>query len=787
MFKERLFISLQRLAWQCLTLLLMFLLLRIYEMLSINLSGKLPAGGIGKELSGLLNDFVFFCIVSSIIAIPFLLFDLINETLGSVFFCIAALFLIILQVSLLQYFFVTLVPLGADFWGYTWNDINTTVSSSGGTNVFTIIPFILSLVLFFVIRGKLVYLEMSPPVLTGFLILIVGPALFGSEIISLQKSDREIDAYLASNKSYYFANSSLSAEKSKSVATLPASFSMSEYPLMHDADTTDPLGVFFNPGQEKANLVFIMVEGLGKTFVGKNAEYGGCTPFIDSLINHSLFWENFLSTTGRTFGVLPSLFGSLPYAENGFMEMGSGMPNHTSLFQILKKQGYYTTYYYGGNANFDNQDIFLEREGIDFIMDEGSFTPAYKKLEANSGGFTWGYSDRDVFKRSLEIIAERKRQPRLDVYMTLNTHEPFNTPNEPEYIARLERMLSLAATDRSKKDEYRTYKKEFAALIYLDDALKYLIAEYKKRADYNNTIFIITGDHRMIPVPHKNKIDRFRVPFIVFSPMLKQAETFMSVSSHADVTPTLLTFLHKNYGLEVPEKVHWMGKGIDFEKSFRNVHSLPFMRNKNELMDYLDGSYFLSGDDLYLIKDNLELEAISNQGILQKMQNDFQRFKKVNEYVCTKNKLYNDSSTVLTVKAEFDFTSEEENLYAGILKQNLDKEQLLLLAREKATEQHRDEARLICKKLLSLSPNYHDARVLLGRSYAWDGQYDKARSCFRETIRRQPQYQDAYQAWIDVERWSDNTKTALELCDKALALFPDEHEFREKKRILKAE
>ena len=63
------------------------------------------------------------------------------------------------------------------------------------------------------------------------------------------------------------------------------------------------------------------MEGLGRAFTNKGAYLGNFTPFIDSLAEKSLYWENFLSEGGRTFAVLPSFLGSLPFAKNGFNEL----------------------------------------------------------------------------------------------------------------------------------------------------------------------------------------------------------------------------------------------------------------------------------------------------------------------------------------------------------------------------------------------------------------------------------------------------------------------------------
>ena len=44
----------------------------------------------------------------------------------------------------------------------------------------------------------------------------------------------------------------------------------------------------------------ISIEGLGTEFINGN-QYSGFTPYIDSLISNSLYWENFVSNSGRTF------------------------------------------------------------------------------------------------------------------------------------------------------------------------------------------------------------------------------------------------------------------------------------------------------------------------------------------------------------------------------------------------------------------------------------------------------------------------------------------------------
>jgi hypothetical protein len=57
----------------------------------------------------------------------------------------------------------------------------------------------------------------------------------------------------------------------------------------------------------------IIIEGMGTEFIGKMLWR---ITYLDSLIPKSLYWENFVSNAGRTFGALPSILGSLPYEKD---------------------------------------------------------------------------------------------------------------------------------------------------------------------------------------------------------------------------------------------------------------------------------------------------------------------------------------------------------------------------------------------------------------------------------------------------------------------------------------
>ena len=50
-----------------------------------------------------------------------------------------------------------------------------------------------------------------------------------------------------------------------------------------------------------------------------------------------------------------------------------------------------------------------------------------------SGGFTWGYGEKDIFKKGFEVLASAGSKPRLDIYLTLAMHDPYLIPNQTNY------------------------------------------------------------------------------------------------------------------------------------------------------------------------------------------------------------------------------------------------------------------------------------------------------------------------------------------------------------------
>jgi uncharacterized sulfatase len=319
------------------------------------------------------------------------------------------------------------------------------------------------------------------------------------------------------------------------------------------------------------------------------------------------------------------------------------MPSHLSLISLLKSNGYHTSFYYGGDAKFDNMRLFLKKSNIDEVNDEKSFGPGYTLMPKSVNGFSWGYGDKELFRKYFDTRMSASGKPSLDVILTVSTHTPFLINQQQEYLDKFEARLQQLGFDEDKKKEYRDYKLQYASILFADDAIKGFIDSYSKRPDFNNTIFFITGDHRMPEIPMASKIDRYHVPLVIYSPLLKRTAKFSSISTHFDITPSILAYLKSNYPVQLPSMVSWMGSGLDTSRSLNNSHAYPLLQTKTDLVDFLAGDNLLNNRQLFKLKQGLRASVIDDEAKVTLLQHSFDEFKKKNQNVINGAPLLPDS------------------------------------------------------------------------------------------------------------------------------------------------
>jgi uncharacterized sulfatase len=560
--------------------------------------------------------------------------------------------LVLLTEALLaHYFSVSGALLGADLLAYSASEILTTVKAA---EVAAASTWVLSLLASLMVYAASLWLlarrtKRSWPQPVALLCLGLGTGL----LMGLPStwppagSDGERNKLAAFSQDLFEKRlESLSGDQVVSTAVDSA------YPFARQEKTPDTLSPLFQWRQDaKPNFIFIIVEGLGRSFSGPGARLGSFTPFLDALSERSLYWENFLATQGRTFAVLPSVFGSLPQGFYAHPQI-----THDSLLSVLKEQGYVLRYFTGTNLEFDHQGEYLSTSGVTDQFSERDYAPPARRLS------DWGYADGDLLAAVSDRLSSDKQWPHATVVQTMSMHTPFVFPEMEVYRKRVVTRLDQLGIPMKDRAPYQRQLDIYASIMYTDEMIRQFFQRLAKTPAAANTVVFITGDHRLPEIPMATRLERYHVPLIVTSPLLRAPQKIRAVASHFDIAPSLLAMLSNQYGMPTPATVSWMGAGLDVSTSFRSLRAFPMQQTKTELSDFVSGPYYLGKDQLYRFTQDMQPEPVNQPDVLASLQAALEAFKKTNASLSTvqsmvpehsraRRTVYDSTQRVLDIRA----------------------------------------------------------------------------------------------------------------------------------------
>ena len=490
--------------------------------------------------------------------------------------------MLLISNAMIMYYVPANIPLDKVFFTYSVEQLVYISQTTGAFVWWGYVGLLLIPILFLVFSGKDVSLG-TPGVVVWLGLAVVG--LFVDKVPVWTYNDRE-EMNTVSNKQEVFWKSVLGSkdrfrpldpdhldlDRIKRFQSMfpDDDFVDPRFPFCHQENTPDVLSSYFDLNPEvMPDFVMVITEGLGREFSGFNSRFPSATPFLDSLADAGLSWVNCMSSSQRTFAVLPTLFGSLPFGKNGFMQ-SSTVPRLHSMPGILKDNGYDLSFFYGGWLCFDEMCYFLRNIGVDhYLPDHDTYPPESQN--------SWGLYDHVLFSEGLKSVAAQDSVPHLAVYLTLTTHDPFDYPDKERYT----QTYTDALIQRHQQNSIQQFQYEqYASYLYYDDCLRKFIADYQKLPNYDNTIFIITGDHHFNNLT--KDLERYHVPLVIWSPMLKEARRFPALVTHRDLAPSILAMMRQTYGIQSPQKVAWLNTGLDTVSCFRANSFSPAMKVSRE-------------------------------------------------------------------------------------------------------------------------------------------------------------------------------------------------------------
>jgi phosphoglycerol transferase MdoB-like AlkP superfamily enzyme len=276
----------------------------------------------------------------------------------------------------------------------------------------------------------------------------------------------------------------------------------------------------------RLNVVVVLEESLGSQYIGAlHPEKASLTPHFDSLATEGTLLTHAYSTGNRTIRALEATTSSLPPLPGISVVRRPESVDLFTLPALLRSRGYATEFIYGGRAVFDGMGAYMRNNGMERVIEQKDYP---------SGLFTtaWGVADEAIFDKALSQMdsLQAAGRPFYTLVLSVSNHRPYTYP------------AGRIAADPNER-------KRVNVVQYADWALGRFIRQARTHAFFDNTVFVLMGDHgprvygaAEIPLPS------YSVPVLFYAPGIIPAGARVSeLASSMDIPPTLLGLLGGAY------------------------------------------------------------------------------------------------------------------------------------------------------------------------------------------------------------------------------------------------
>ena len=612
-------------------------LFRLWEIIMIAGAGKLP-----EILNGFAGDIVLVNLSLLAIYIPYALVWLWKPKTAAFVFGILMSLFYILSIPVQAYYNITGEIISAEnfqcgtlsAWFFTLKNI-------------PVVSFLIPLLLFMALAAYLNHtirhhVHVFPKIAVNFfafLLIIAIPAGFELGLNSdfFTKNQHRV------NKSFHFAASSMRCtfgtqmpsetviapiKRYQVIRGKETYLADDEYPLLRKAVADQCLSPYFKETNDglPPNVVIVIVEGLGDKFLHPINQIS-FMPFMEELKRQSLYWKNFLATSNGLQNTMGSVLGGLPYGEKGFSILPI-MPRHFTFINVLGFNNYYSSYVTGRHAWNQFTDKLLIANETDSIWDASDFGDGFDAIHIEGTNWFWGYNDSDLLNFYFEKRKETQCHPRLEIIQTGSMHDPWPVNNEEFYKDEYIKMISTIG-NTATREHFEQFEKQYISLMYTDDVLKNFFNSFSDHERFQNTIFIITGNYPMRNLSCDESLEKYHVPLLVYSPLLKQTKVFENISSHKDIYDSFISLMAKNYGLTTPGYSTSIGHSLCSNEDLKVF--IPFMDRDNKISELVYGNFFLTSDaELFEIDVGLKTIPSNDTQKLKELKSILNAFREVN-------------------------------------------------------------------------------------------------------------------------------------------------------------
>ncbi|MSU92534.1 MULTISPECIES: LTA synthase family protein [Pseudomonas] len=307
------------------------------------------------------------------------------------------------------------------------------------------------------------------------------------------------------------------------------------------------------PGSRPPNVMFIMLESLGTSAVGAYGNPINPTPNLDRLATQSWFFEHFyVPVTGTAKTVWASISGVPDVTRQETATRNPLITQQNTLINAFT--GYEKIYTIGGNSGWANMNALIRQsiDGVRLFEERDWKSPVVD---------VWGISDLDLFKETDQILqALPKDKPFFAYVQTAGNHRPFTIPKSNDGFEVKHPTLAEVQAAGSRSVE------QYNAVRLLDFNLGRLMEIAKAGGWYENTIFVMFGDHNtriaqipfLAPAYEQLGLESNAVPMIIHAPGLIGTRQVKEAVGLVDLLPTVagmagLEFRNSGMGRDIQQ------------------------------------------------------------------------------------------------------------------------------------------------------------------------------------------------------------------------------------------
>jgi phosphoglycerol transferase MdoB-like AlkP superfamily enzyme len=347
-------------------------------------------------------------------------------------------------------------------------------------------------------------------------------------------------------------------------------------PLHSPAITTFPPTV-----TKKKNVVILIVESFGREYIGaynktlEGGRYHGYTPFVDSLLQHSLTFEHTFANGRKSIDGMPSILSSIPMFVEPFFLTSASLNDVSGLAGLLSKAGYSTAFFHGAENGSMGFQAFARTTGFQHYYGRTEYDADNHFGGEKDFDGTWAIWDEPFLQFYAAKMSEMK-EPFMTAVFTASSHHPFVIPEKYKGVF--------------PDGPLKMHK----CIRYTDYSLRKFFETASRQKWYKNTIFVLTSDHtnQTNHDEYKTSLGCYSAPILIFDPSGDiPASVRPGVAQQIDIMPTLLAYL----GYSAP----YVAFGIDL------LNTPP---EKMWAVNYSNGVYqYVMGDYLLLFDGSREV------------------------------------------------------------------------------------------------------------------------------------------------------------------------------------